>query len=182
LDENGQPIVPGSETGDLTKGGWVIEMVGHHFHNAKVGDDATQFVLKTLCKNLKSGSVMLPDGEGGADKEVKIADLGIKYPVVVYRRALQDVIYPAESEDAFRRRVEALTGSATPGSQPPANVDPKELEQKTFKLRRYDFVVQFMWQPTPRSAREEKEKQAAPPAGEGVDTAAIGDEATTPGT
>jgi hypothetical protein len=56
------------------------------------------------------------------------------------------------------------------------------MQQKTFTLHRYDFIVQFMWQPTPRSAREEKEKQPADQPLEGAtDTAAVGDTAA-PGT
>jgi hypothetical protein len=48
-------------------------------------------------------------------------------------------------------------------------------EPKIWKLRRYDFTIQFFWKETPRSARQEK------PAGEAgeeaIDTAAVGDEA-----
>jgi hypothetical protein len=57
------------------------------------------------------------------------------------------------------------------------------VEPKTFDLRRYDFLVQFAWQPTPRSKRQEMKNQ---PAGQMVDeaagTAAVGDTTTPPGT
>jgi len=179
----GQPIA-GGEGGDLAKGGWVIQMVGHHFHNSlldqnvQVGDEATQFVINTFCKNLETGTVMLPDGEGNKLVPVKIADLGIKYPTVVWRKKVQRVPYRAESEEAHAQRVAALQAQQAPGVvAAPAAVNPAELEPKTFMLRRYDFIVQFMWQPQPRTARQEKQKQLATQPSEATDTAAVGDEA-----
>jgi type IV pilus assembly protein PilM len=184
LGPDGQPI-PATGGADLTKGGWVIQMVGHHFHNSilptvQVEDEATQFVLKTLCKNLKEGTVKLPDGENGELKDIKMADLGIGYPVVVYRKKVQRVEYPAESEEAFQLRVAALQKPGAP--QPaPGSVDPSTMQQKTFTLNRFDFIVQFMWQPTPRSVRIDKEKQPAGETAESTETAAV-EEVTTPGT
>ncbi|MEM9185187.1 MAG: type IV pilus assembly protein PilM, partial [Planctomycetota bacterium] len=52
--------------------GWVIQMVGYHFHNSSPDKDAgysidfddegARFVRKTLIKNLLEGTVTLPDG------------------------------------------------------------------------------------------------------------------------
>jgi hypothetical protein len=184
LGPDGQPLPPGDGL-DLTKGGWVIQMVGHHFHNSvppdvQVGDEASQFVFNTFFKQLKEGTVELPDGEGGAPKRVKISDLGVKYPVIVLRKKVQQIDYPAEPEEAYQQRLAALSPQ-TPGGQPAPGADPKAMERKVFRLGRFDFVLQFMWQPQPRSVREEKEKQPAGPAAEGTDTAALGDGAATPG-
>jgi type IV pilus assembly protein PilM len=185
LDENGQPIA-GGEGGDLTKGGWVIQMVGHHFHNSvppdiQVDDEATPFVINTLCKGLKEGTVMLPDGEGGKLEEVKISDLGIKFPTVVWRSKAQRVDYRAESEEAFAQR--AAAAQPVPGGPAPAPgaVAAAALVPKSFTLRRYDFIVQFMWQPQPRSARLEKRNQLATQAAEGDGTAAVGEDAAGTG-
>jgi type IV pilus assembly protein PilM len=182
LDENGQPIA-GGEGGDLTKGGWVIQMRGHHFHNSvppdiQVDDEATPFVINTFCKGLKEGTVMLPDGEGGKLEEVKISDLGIKYPTVVARTKAQRVEYRAESEEAFAQRAAAAQPAPGAPVQAPGAV---ELVPKSFTLRRYDFIVQFMWQPQPRSARLEKRNQLATQPAEGDGTAAVGEDAATGG-
>lgn len=178
LATDSQPIAEDG-AGDLTTGGWVIELVGHHFHNTipgtvQVDDEATQFVLNTFCKNLKEGKVQLPDGDNGALKDVKFSDLGIKFPVVVYRTKIQRVAYPAESDEAYQQRVAAVGPNAA-GAQPPgaAVADPAAMEQKMLTLHRFDFVVQFMWQPTPRSVRSEKEKQPAEAAADGTDTASV---------
>lgn len=180
--------VAGAEGGGLATGGWVIEMVGHHFHNSitdqnvQVGDEATQFVINTFCKNLETGEVMLPDGEGGKLVPVKIADLGIKYPTVVWRKKLQRVDYRAESEEAFAQRQAALQAQQAPGAVAgPGAVNQAQLEPKTITLRRYDFYIQFMWQPQPRTARQEKQKQLATQPGEAAETAAVGEEAAPTG-
>jgi hypothetical protein len=178
--------VAGGDGGGLTAGGWVIEMVGHHFHNSmpdqnvQVGDEATQFVINTFCKNLETGTVMLPDGEDGKLVPVKIADLGIKYPTVVWRKKVQRVDYRAESEEEFAQRTAALQAQQAPGGVAgPAAVNQAALEPKTFPLRRYDFIVQFMWQPQPRTARQQKQLATQP--SEATDTAAVGDEAAPTG-
>jgi hypothetical protein len=184
----GQPI-DGATAGVpfLNKGGWVIQLVGHHYHNSlpgqtTKGEEATQFVIKTFCKELEKGTVKLPDGENGELMDVKISDLGIFYPTVVTRARLQRVQVAAESLEAVQARAQQASQQAARSgalsTTPAAPVEPK-----TFDLRRYDFLVQFAWQPTPRSKRQELKNQ---PAGQTVDeaagTAAVGDTTTPPGT
>ncbi|HEX4415045.1 MAG TPA: type IV pilus assembly protein PilM [Lacipirellulaceae bacterium] len=147
----------------LTAGGWVIELRGYHLHNnlpdknIDVGDEGEQFVRHTFIKNLENGKVTLPDGPNGQPIEVPIAELGIQYPCVVTNTRIQTVTYMAEPVDTTNGMPagpEAM--QATSGDQQP----------KTLKLRQYDFVVQFCWQPKPRANRlkEMAEKKAVPPA------------------
>jgi hypothetical protein len=159
----GQPVA-GAAGPDLTKGGWVIQLVGHHFHNSnaeanvQLDDEATGFVIHTFCKALESGTVMLPDGENGALVPVKIADLGIKFPTVVSRERLELVDYRAESEEEFAQRQQAAT-NARPGQPAAVAAANQVIEPKKTRLRQYNFYLQFIWQPQTRTARLEKEKQ-----------------------
>jgi hypothetical protein len=109
--------------------------------------------------------------------------LGIKYPTVVWRSKVQRVDYRAESEEATAQRVAALT-QQRPGVAPlPASVaDQAALEPKTIRLRRYDFIVQFMWQPQPKTARLEKKNQTVAQPAEPADTAAVDGDAAAAGT
>jgi type IV pilus assembly protein PilM len=188
----GQPIDGAAAGGPtIAGGGWVIQMIGHHYHNSlpdhpAIGEEATQFVIKTFCKNLETGEVMLPDGEDGKLVPVKIADLGILYPTVVTRERLQRVQVAAESLEAVAARAqqaaqEMARNSTQGGAARAAAAAP--VEPMSFDLRRYNFIIQFAWQPTPRSKREEKKNQ---PAGELTDeaagTAAVGDATMPPGT
>jgi type IV pilus assembly protein PilM len=174
---------------DLTKGGWIIQMVGHHYHNAlpgqpQIGEEATQFVIKTFCKELENGTVKLPDGEKGDLIDVKISDLGLFYPTVVTRERLQRVQLAAESLEAVEaRQQQAAQEAARKNAQGAAGAAlAAPIEPKTFDLRRYDFIIQFAWQPTPRSKRQDKANGIVDPAADAAGTAAVGDTTTTPGT
>jgi hypothetical protein len=180
----GMPL-EGGGSANLTTGGWVIQLIGFHLHNSlrdppvDVGDEGETFILNTFIKNLEEGTVQLPDGPNGELKDVKIADLGIKYPVIVTSRRVQDVTYLAESAEAAAQRANALNrpdieGRQRPGGQIAAEPEPP----KTFKLRQYDFYIQFCWQPQPRGQREEKNQPAEADPG----TAAVEDPAAPSGT
>ena len=105
----------------------------------------------------------LPDGPNGEPVEVSMADLGIKMPVVVTREKTRPVTYFAEMPDPTgaapgSRPGMGAEGPAGPGAPgvPGASTTPGAAEPKTFKLRKYRFVVQFGWQPQPRGQRIEK--------------------------
>ncbi len=179
----GQPIEGAAGTG-LAAGGWVIELKGYHLHNnlpdknINVGDEGEQFVTHTLLKSLRTGSVMLPDGPGGKLIEVPIADLGIQYPVVVTQLKTQTVTYMAEPIDPNSPGGMPMAGPGLELSGAAIGGVPGQQVPKTFKLRQYDFIVQFCWQPEPRGKRIEKmaqKKNAAPAAAE-PSTAAVGTE------
>jgi len=184
----GQPVDGAAATGN---GGWVIELKGYHLHNnlfdkkVDVGVEGERFVTETFLKNLEDGKVMLPDGPKGEMVEVPIADLGIKNAVVVTSERVKPVTYLAEPLDG-----------TTPGAMPTMPVGPEggaltgvpgEMGPKMFKLRQYDFIVQFSWQPEPRGKRLEKmaqKKNAAPGAtseSEAPSTAATGTEPAAAG-
>jgi type IV pilus assembly protein PilM len=150
--------------------GWVIELRGYHLHNrlvdqkVEVGDEAQQFIINTFFKNLESGTVKLPDGPNGALVDVPIKDLGIRYPVVVTTEKTKSVQYLSEPVD------ETAAGSRyTPamemGSPVPGQGAIGEAQPEIWKLRQYDFFIQFAWQPQPRGQRLEKmakQGEAAP--------------------
>jgi type IV pilus assembly protein PilM len=152
--------------------GWVIQLKGYHFHNTNAGlrftnDEGKEFVENTFIKNLEEGSVELPDGPNGEPVEVPYSKLGLAAPVVITENPIIDVDYlpDAVGAEAGRNMSALPETTGRPG-------DTVEQGPKVWKLRRYDFTIQFYWTPTPRSTR------LAPPAatsGEPGDTAAVGD-------
>jgi type IV pilus assembly protein PilM len=176
----GLPVAGGT---GLAAGGWIIELKGYHLHNSlidqkvDVGDESEAFVQNTLIKNLESGTVMLPDGPGDQLVEVPIADLGIKHPVLVTSYRVIPVTYMAEPLDPTGMPMGPA--SEGPGPRPGGTGLPGEELPKTYKLRQYNFIVQFCWQPVPRGARIElAKKKATPPSGEAeAPTAAVEPEA-----
>lgn len=153
--------------------GWVIQLTGYHFHNSDfdnpgefdVDNEAGQFVRRTLVKNLREGSVTLPDSAGNP-VEVSLKELGVSYPVMVSSYKPVAVTYDpnAASQEEATKAWREYTASQDPttggfggrgrtNTQEEADVKPPE----HWKLRRYEFEVQFIWQPQPRTERENPE-------------------------
>lgn len=130
--------------------GWVIELEGYHYHNKN--SEGIGFVRDTLVKNLRDKVVTLV-GADGKEEKIPLKDLGIGYPVIVRQSGgIRDREIPDPNYD--------------PNAKPAADGAPNV--QKMLKLREFTFTLQFAWQPTPLSKREEikaeRAKAAAPAA------------------
>lgn len=167
--------------------GYVIQIVGYHFHNSggdgnvPISEEGERFLRQTLLKELEEGSVMLPDGDNGELVEVPFSKLGISHPVVITSNPIREATYDANAstvEEAtananmLRSQAEGMlpvaprpvAGVVRPGEEVPPLPDPP------WKLRRYDFIVQFAWVPTPKTVR----KNGKPAADAGLEgTAAL---------
>ncbi len=133
------PAPPAVDTGP-TGAGWVIQLRGHHYHNKK--SEGVSFVRETLIKNLREAQIDLVGKDGQAEK-LTMKDLGIGYPAVVQQsgRIIDEEI-------------------ADPNFDPSAKSD-IEGQRKNISLRRFDFVLQFAWKPTPLSKRIESRDERA---------------------
>ena len=116
--------------------GWVVQLVGHHFHNQEQGHEGEQFVRSKLVHNLlgQGDGVLVSAGEKSGER-VPVAELGIGYPVIVMSSPIRKVQVPT---------VQAPAGG------PEVAGGPRDGEQSsgTIELKRYDFILQFVWQPT----------------------------------
>jgi type IV pilus assembly protein PilM len=155
------PDGSGGSGGDhLTGPGWGIQLEGYHFHNGSDmrQNEGPQFIQNTFFKNLREGTVDLPDGLNGKLIPVEIKALGISHPVILSGGQIEDVTYSKELPDESTggrqpRSVRAYTSPAVGG------VAQQDSAPETLKLRRYKFTIQFCWQPQPRSKRREKPAQ-----------------------
>jgi type IV pilus assembly protein PilM len=175
----GQPM-DGSATTGLTGPGWVIEMRGYHLHNSlrdekiNVGDEGDAFILNTFFKNLETGTVKLPDGPNGELIDVPISELGIKFPVVVTSEQIIPVTYYAEAVDPnMPGGMPAGPSAYDRGEAAPGAAANEVEEPKVWNLRRYNFIIQFCWQPQPRGKRLEKQNGEQQEQGEAAGTAAV---------
>ncbi|MFV2067444.1 MAG: pilus assembly protein PilM [Pirellulales bacterium] len=141
-----------------TDAGWVIELRGYHYHNdSSPTNQGANFVRNTLIKNLIDGKVMLPVEENGELKEVPIKDLGIAFPVLVETTRISEPmpLVDPNRADALRR---AAAGEDREGSVARRKEKPEEEEDAAPAMqmvKRFNFIVQFCWQPTPPSVRKE---------------------------
>ena len=101
--------------------GWVFQLRGYHYHNSGNPDnEGAQYVRKTLLTNLAEMKLQLP----GEEKEMSMAERGIMFPVLIKPGTIVETTLDANE-------------GAPPGHA--ANVPAK--------VRRFDFLVQFMWKP-----------------------------------
>ena len=113
--------------------GWVVQITGHHFHNEEQGNEGEQFVRSTLVRNLLGEGDEVPVAAGEKSGErLPVSGLGIGYPVLVISSKLSKVQLQTAAPGA---------GAGVPG----AAMDPTA---GTVELKRYDFMLQFSWQPT----------------------------------
>jgi type IV pilus assembly protein PilM len=137
--------------------GWVIQLTGHHYHNADQRNQGAVFIRNTLLKNLETKKITLPvfGAEGQVQMETfTMQELGIDYPVLV----------------EVSRLIEEPIGEENP-SNPAA---------KPVTLLRCEFVVQFCWKETPASKRLQLRKPKEQQASETLAATAKSEQEATP--
>jgi len=113
--------------------GWVVQLTGHHFHNEDrhKPEEGEQFLRSALVQALLGkGDEVLVSAGPWAGRRVPVADLGIGYPIIM------------ESPKVQKVQIQKAKPTATAGGQ----AAPADAE--TIELKRYDFKLQFAWQPT----------------------------------
>ena len=149
------PAAPGP-----TGPGWVVQMTGYHYHNEDhhKPDEAAQFVRSTIVKGLLGeGDEVVVSAGPMAGQTVPVKELGIGYPVIVASSPVRNVRVPKE-------------GAAQPGEpgvpRPdlfPGAAQPEDLE---LALKRFDFTLQFCWQPvSPGAPKPAAAAAPTPPEG-----------------
>jgi type IV pilus assembly protein PilM len=126
--------------------GWVIELRGYHFHNEQRHKplEGAQFLRSTLVKNLMGGDAKVAVSAGPlAGEQVSVSELGIGFPIIVESSPIKAVRIPLASMTEGSGRP-AMSMPVPPGVDPSQPVEPQDL-----LLHRYDFVLQFSWQPRP---------------------------------
>jgi type IV pilus assembly protein PilM len=202
--------------------GWVIQMVGYHYHNEDhhKPDQGAQFVRSTIVKGLlgKAGDVTVSAGPM-AGQRVPIKDLGIGFPVIISSSPLRPMPNPLAvpgqfgmggmpfpgggpgmppgggfgpgglrppgaggvrpGGDSARPGSDAVAGSpaaapgesgaaegGTDGTGAAAPDGSKPMAAANQMIRRYDFVLQFAWQPMVPGLQKPEAGEGAAAAGQ----------------
>ncbi len=146
-----------TEEGGPTGSGWVIQLVGQHFHNADQHKpyEGRNYLRATLIENLLSEDPILPVVAGPrAGELVPAAELGLGFPALVTSNPIQTEWLGVEM---------GLVGG-NPGQPPSRGRGSRgrmsgrdrddDLEDQGLEVKRYDFVLQFVWKPTSPGAIE----------------------------
>jgi type IV pilus assembly protein PilM len=155
-----------------SEAGWVIQLTGYHYHNPKKAGavQGYQYVQDTLLKNLFEHKILLPtaeknavDDEGNAKTHelVSMQDLGISYPVLIAFKKPENeaIVDPASlnktAGSGIQSRSPKQGRNGRSDNRGSASAAPKE---ETITVRRFDFIIQFAWKPTPPAARLAKKR------------------------
>jgi len=183
------PSVPGP-----TGPGYVIRLTGYHYHNSEKArtNQGAEYVRNTLIKNLETGPFFV-NGEWLTPKE-----LGIGFPCLINPGRIRTVrvtdpnVRPSMPAPATGTMgptgiptgslipggTTGALGTGTPGASGTMTI-PGMIE-----LRRFDFVIEFVWQPKTESerkqAREEAQQQAAEAAAQATGGSAVEPGSTPP--
>jgi type IV pilus assembly protein PilM len=129
--------------------GWVIELAGHHFHNEPhhKPDEAAQFLRSTLIKNLlgEGPKVVVSGGPRGGET-VAVDALGLAYPVIVSSSPVRTVRIASGNAVDGGGDMMPQRGGFPRGRRAEGPGD-AGVDDGMISLRRYDFVVQLVWQP-----------------------------------
>ncbi|HWA99916.1 MAG TPA: type IV pilus assembly protein PilM [Pirellulales bacterium] len=140
FDANGNPIAPAPAApvaGGPTGPGWVFQVKAHHYRNirAEPQNQGVQFLRRTLMANLEKDEIAVPQAlrKDGEPSTFPVKKLGIEYPVLVGAPNIDwDFKIDEPNEDADPMAV----------GKPGAGMVKKDAP-------RYDFKLQFCWQPFP---------------------------------
>jgi type IV pilus assembly protein PilM len=149
--EGASPAAPAAVTGP-TGPGWVVEMSGYHYHNEDhhKPEESAQFVRSTIVRGLLGEGKKVAVAAGPlAGQIVSPADIGIGFPVIVASSPVKPVLIP--------------NGAAGGNSAAPASADSAPEKIPDLALRRFDFTLQFSWQPTSPGAPKPPPAAPAPP-------------------
>ena len=172
------PTPPPSDVQGPTGPGYVVRLTGYHFHNSDVAgpNQGAQYVRNTLIRNLEEGQFWING------KWVTAKELGIGFPILVnpgrievVRVADPNYTPPTGVPGALGPGMTTGPGTAPgtmpvttgmyPGTSPPGapgmatTADGKIPGVLT--LRRFSFVVEFVWQPKTESEREKARLEQA---------------------
>lgn len=115
--------------------GWVVQIVGHHFHNEDrhKPKEGETYVRETLVRGLlgDAGPVTVTAGPE-AGKKVSVSELGIGFPVIVARLPIARVRVKTATQAM------GVDGGAMPSDDQP---------HQSIELKQFRFVLQFVWQP-----------------------------------
>ena len=149
--EEAEPVVP-------TGSGWVIQLTGYHFHNEDRHKpyEGRYYLQTTIIKNLLGEGTELTVAAGPSKGEpISVAELGIGFPVIVSSSRIRT--------DWLDTDVGGIAnGQATPGRNPSPRRGRRQRgsdlinapEQNGIELKRYEFTLQFVWQPRSPGAVE----------------------------
>ena len=132
--------------------GWVIELKLLHYHNDSSNPPtAAEYVRREFVANLVDGTVELPaSADGSQSKQYTFEELGIKFPIIAYYDTPRNIPILDPNYEPEQDPTATQLGANAFASEGAND------EKAYIKALGCECFVQFCWQPTRASEREEK--------------------------
>ena len=138
--------------------GWVIQLAGHHFHNEDRHKpyEGRYYLRTTIIEKLLGEGIELTVAAGPKQGEtISVAEFGIGFPVIVESGRVRTEWLPLGSDGLAGDQPRA--GQRPPrgrGRRPRGRDGFDATDADGIELKRYEFVLQFVWQPRSPGAIE----------------------------
>jgi len=164
-ESNSETIVDGNESIDdiadefeenepesPSGAGWVIQIVGHHFHNEDYHApfEGKTYLRTTLIESLlgERGEIVTVSAGPMAGEKVLPKEIGIGFPAIIESNPIEDY-WISTAFDSI-----GDDGMGMGPSRIPTRGAGGELIQDGIELKKYRFVIQFVWKPKTPGAVE----------------------------
>lgn len=155
---------------ELEGPGFIIEIDGHHFFNStdkrRQSIHGLRFVMDRFLGELDGGKITLLNAEG-VETEYKPSDAGLYYPTIIAEPGgnwYEDTIRNPNFGREGREKDAQGDGRGDRGSNSEddesdsENANEEDEDNEFFKVPRYDFVIQMVFQPTSPAERDSNKK------------------------
>ena len=132
--------------------GWVIQIVGHHFHNEDYHApfEGRTYLRTTLLESLlgERGEIVTVSAGPMAGEKVLPKEIGIGFPAIIESNPIEDY-WVSTAVDSV-----GDDGMGMGPSRVPTRGAGGELMEDGIELKKYQFVIQFVWKPKTPGAVE----------------------------
>jgi type IV pilus assembly protein PilM len=132
--------------------GWVIQIVGHHFHNEDYHApfEGRTYLRTTLIESLlgERGEIVTVSAGPMAGEKVLPKEIGIGFPAIIESNPIEDY-WVSTAVDSI-----GDDGMGMGPSRIPSRGAGGELMEDGIELKKYQFVIQFVWKPKTPGAVE----------------------------
>jgi hypothetical protein len=140
-----EPEEEESEPQSPTGKGWVIQIVGHHFHNEDYHApfEGRTYLRTTFIESLlgERGEIVTVAAGPMAGEKVLPKDIGIGFPAIIESNPIEDY-WVSTAVDSV-----SDDGMGMGPSRRPSRGFDGGLAEDGLDLRKYRFVIQFVWKP-----------------------------------
>ena len=132
--------------------GWVIQIVGHHFHNEDYHApfEGRTYLRTTLIESLlgERGEIVTVSAGPMAGEKVLPKEIGIGFPAIIESNPIEDY-WVSTAVDSI-----GDDGMGMGPSRIPSRGAGGELMEDGSESKKYQFVIQFVWKPKTPGAVE----------------------------